>query len=53
MCASLVGWVPPLVGFETDASAPPPEAGWFAIEQVEPRSALRELAGVTLDTSCH
>jgi hypothetical protein len=51
--ASLAGWVPPLLGFETDKTAPPAEAGQFAIELVDARTAGHDLVGVALDPECH
>jgi len=51
--ASLAGWVPPLLGIENDTQAPPAEAGQFAIELVDPRTAGHDLVGVALDPACH
>ena len=51
--ASLVGWVPPLFGYEVGQTPPPAEAGFFAIEQIDPPKAAPELTHVTLDTGCH
>jgi hypothetical protein len=51
--ASLAGWVPPLLGIDNDTTAPHAEAGQFAIELVDPRTAGHDLVGVALDPACH
>jgi len=48
--ASLAGWIPPVLGFAPDARTP--DSGLFALDQIDPPSAARELAGMTVETAC-
>jgi hypothetical protein len=47
---SLLGWIPPVLGFTPDARTP--DSGLFALDQIDPPSAARELAGMTVASEC-
>jgi hypothetical protein len=49
--ASLAGWILPVLGFADETRAP--DSGLFAIEPVDPSIAVRELAWMRPDPTCH
>jgi hypothetical protein len=49
--ASIVGWVPPVLGFEPDQKTS--DSGLFAIDPVDRTMASTELAKLTLAAGCH
>ena len=47
---SLLGWIPPVLGFASEARLP--DSGLFALDRIDPSSAARELAGMTVEPAC-
>lgn len=48
--ASLLGWIPPVLGFAPDAQTP--DSGLFAITTIDAASATPEIARLTRDPDC-